>query len=80
MGKAITGLTQPIVLTLPAHHAGMNCCEVIACHPLVNRVDVGLDLCIGLFNTGHAVGEHSANQFMIRGCITRPRLCSEVCE
>ena len=78
MGKAITGLTQPAVVTLPAHHAGMNRSEIIACHPLVNRIDMRLKLCFGLFNASHAVGEHSADELMVRGGITRPRPFGEL--
>ena len=78
MGETVACLGQPAVLALPTHHTGMNRCQVIACHPFVNRIDMGLKLCSGLFNTGHAASEHSADKLMVCGGITRPRLFSEL--
>ena len=48
MGETISRFTEPRILALPSHHPREDRFQVVARHPRIDGIDMGLQLRIGL--------------------------------
>ena len=80
MGKAILRLGKPFIFALPVPHAVMNDGEIIARHPLVDGIDVGLNLRVGRLNACSSCQRVTNRPAHGCGRIARPRLRGQAAE